>query len=845
MRPTLSTLAAALLAVTFAAPVAAVVPGGAIEETLTGTLEAVHVDEFKTGREHEEYLLRTPRGLIPLKFADGGPVGRGGATVTVTGTRAGKALRIDSSRPGRTFRVTRMPTAGETTTMQATDSAAAASAATVTTTSLEAATAAAPVAKSIAVVLINFTNLATQPYTKTAVQSALTGGGTSVKAFFEEESKGRMSVAGSVFGWYTINASTTGCDWPTWHTLGWNAATAGGVDLNAYTNVMFLWPNTSQCGFAGLGYAPGSFTYLNGTTNVQVMTHELGHNMGLGHANARNCTVGGTRVTIAAAANCTTQVYADPFSTMGNNALRHNHGSQLGELGWLEASEKVIGEPGNTYTIVPYFGAGGVKLVRVPRGDGSFFDLDVRTPYGSFDNYAAGSPAVTGVTIRAGLGTASPTNAPKGTELLDTTPSTADLKDAPLLVGRTMTDPVSGISFKSMSVSSAGVVVRVGESIAPSAPGSLSATATATPSVTLAWTAATDNVAVGSYRITRDGTQVATPAASATSWTDASAQLGATYAYAVAAVDTSGNEGPAVSASATMPAPPAPTPAPSADPAAQQPPTPDPTGTAGAGFGPDAGANVRLGRRRTRRPDRACRHPHGDVGAPDMDRVHGRCGGDWVSDHAGRNPHRHGSHHGHLRRFAHAANDLRLHGGRRRRGGARQPAREHDGHHGCGHDPAVETGQVPQGCAIRSLCHVRLAQIDRQRGRGQVLHLPVRTGEARRDDAQHQDPHQDGLPGAVLRACGGCGRQPELPDGTHPRSLTRVRHPPPSNLPRRKRIPAIVGVCRRRPTPSSRCSCSAPSRSAWWRSGSSPAPAGRGDEPPTCSRLPQRSVRST
>ena len=51
-----------------------------------------------------------------------------------------------------------------------------------------------------------------------------------------------MTVAGAVFGWYTINAATTGCDWRHWHTLGWNAATAGGVDLNAYTNVMFIWP---------------------------------------------------------------------------------------------------------------------------------------------------------------------------------------------------------------------------------------------------------------------------------------------------------------------------------------------------------------------------------------------------------------------------------------------------------------------------------------------------------------------------------------------------------------------------------------------------------------------------
>jgi chitodextrinase len=576
MRSTLQVLLATLLATLFVAPVAAATPGGATLETVSGILEAVHVDEFATGREREDYSLRTSHGVIPLVFADGGPGGYGGATVTVTGTRTGRTLRVDSSHANGTFRVTRKPRPGTTETVQAETGAGSSTTSTVTTTSLDTATVANPVAKNVAVVLINFTNLTTQPFTKAAVQTALTATSGSLKDFYQEESKGLMTVTGAVFGWYTIAAATTGCDWRTWHTLGWNAATAAGVDLNAYTNVMFIWPQTSQCAFAGLGYVPGKYTYLNGTISVQVMTHEVGHNFGLGHANARTCTVNGTRVTIAADASCTTQAYADPFSTMGNNALRHNQGSQLGELGWLQPEEKVTGSPGNTYTITPYFGSAGVKLVRVPRGDGTFFDLDVRTTYGSFDTWAAGSPAVSGVTIRIGKGTASPTNSPQATELLDTTPATTDLNDAPLLVGRTMADPVSGISFSTMSISSAGVVVRVREGVAPSAPGSLTSTATDTPSAQLTWSAATDNVAVGSYRVTRDGSLVASPAADATSWTDTNVAFGATYAYTVAALDTSGNTGPTAGSSVTMPSAPVPTPGPSADPSA----APDPSASA-------------------------------------------------------------------------------------------------------------------------------------------------------------------------------------------------------------------------------------------------------------------------
>ena len=361
-----------------------------------------------------------------------------------------------------------------------------------------------PVAKSVAVVMFNFSDLRTTPFTKAQVQDALTTGSGSVKAFYEEESKGGLTISGSVFGWYQIAATTANCDWSTWHTQAWNAATAAGVNLSAYTNVMFVFPNTSACGWAGLGYVPGPYTYINGTLSVQVMTHELGHNFGLAHANAANCVVNGTRVMIAATSSCTTVGYADPFSTMGNNALRHNHASHLGELGWLSASEKVVGVPGNTYTITPYFGPAGVKLVRVPRGDGSFFDLDIRMTYGVFDTFTSGAAATTGVTIRLGYGTASPTTNPQATLLLDSTPGTSDLKDAPLAVGRTMTDPVSKISITAMSVSSAGIVVRVREGIAPGAVASPSATP-ADGSVTLTWGAATDNVAVADYRISRDG----------------------------------------------------------------------------------------------------------------------------------------------------------------------------------------------------------------------------------------------------------------------------------------------------------------------------------------------------
>jgi glucose/arabinose dehydrogenase len=74
----------------------------------------------------------------------------------------------------------------------------------------------------------------------------------------------------------------------------------------------------------------------------------------------------------------------------------------------------------------------------------------------------------------------------------------------------------------------------------PTTPTDLTATATGT-TVSLRWNAATDNVAVSGYEITRDGASVGSVTGGATTFTDSALAPGTRYEYRVVARDAQGN----------------------------------------------------------------------------------------------------------------------------------------------------------------------------------------------------------------------------------------------------------------------------------------------------------------
>lgn len=103
-------------------------------------------------------------------------------------------------------------------------------------------------------------------------------------------------------------------------------------------------------------------------------------------------------------------------------------------------------------------------------------------------------------------------------------------------------------------IASFKAAASVPDTISPSTPVNLAATAVSTSQIDLSWTPSTDNVGVTGYQIFRDGIQVST--SSIASFSDAGLAPSTTYTYAVTAFDTVGNiSAQSAAASATTQAP--------------------------------------------------------------------------------------------------------------------------------------------------------------------------------------------------------------------------------------------------------------------------------------------------
>ncbi len=162
------------------------------EVDLEGALEILHEDRDVGSRYL--YALQTTGGRFALHFAADPPAHlETGARVRVTGVRVAQTLALSSS-----------------------------------TTSVQTLASALPHtfgAQQTLVILVNFADKATQPYTVATAQSVVF---TTTSNFDLENSYGQTWLTGTVVGWYTIALSATVCDYNTLASQAKSAAQAAG-----------------------------------------------------------------------------------------------------------------------------------------------------------------------------------------------------------------------------------------------------------------------------------------------------------------------------------------------------------------------------------------------------------------------------------------------------------------------------------------------------------------------------------------------------------------------------------------------------------------------------------------
>ncbi len=415
------------------------------EAALEGILLVLHEDWPPAGRYR--YFLESTGRHFSLHFATRPPTHLlTGSHIKVSGVQIGTMLALDGGTGVRTLAAAPVPnTFG---------------------------------AEPTLVILVNFQDNPTQPYTLSDAQSVVFG---TTSNFFWENSYQQTWLTGEAIGWYTIPLDSTTCDSGGIATYAEAAATAAGVNLSAYTHRVYAFPPNAACAFAGAATVGGnpSRAWINGPGNMSLGTvgHELGHNLGLLHSHSLVCD--GTTMT----GTCTTLEYGDGLDIMGWSASGHFNAFQKERLGWLNygvAPPITTVTASGTYPLAPYeptdTNPKALKLLKrtdPTTGAREWYYVEFRQAIG-FDSYLAtvGGPyqllssnILNGVEIRWGSESSSASS-----RLLDMTPGSVDpysgivdlyTNDPALTVGNSFYDLDAGVTLTVASVDGSGARVSV------------------------------------------------------------------------------------------------------------------------------------------------------------------------------------------------------------------------------------------------------------------------------------------------------------------------------------------------------------------------------------------------
>jgi Metallo-peptidase family M12B Reprolysin-like len=322
------------------------------------------------------------------------------------------------------------------------------------------------------------------PVTSTQLKNILYNDANSINNQYNNMSKGKLQLGGvqdvnsiDVSPLIVLPHNSTDCSFANvsgpWTNEAIDGFQALGNNIFDYRIAVILYsgdnPNCSGWGGAGTLGPLGSTTSTNliwikwqTGPNISflrdMLTHELGHNLGLHHSSSvYQCSSNQNLIPNG----CTTIEYGDPFSVMGGTPTRIRSFSNidLNKLGWINGKVAKLQEPGvyNLYLSSPSLITKNNQLVTFPLKDsngvltGQSAYLEFRKnflPYEDFNSDLL-QTATKGATLRI-----APTDlgVQINSYLIDNNPLTIATEDAPISVGQTYTNTTWGFTVRANSI---------------------------------------------------------------------------------------------------------------------------------------------------------------------------------------------------------------------------------------------------------------------------------------------------------------------------------------------------------------------------------------------------------